>query len=229
MKSVGYVCLIASAVIASAVTHAAAQVAALTEGISVRMAQTKNAVPYPDADDPQALVATITADSHLYLGVKSVTRDQLLEEMTSQARQHGVKLYIKADARATFSDLKMALGPARSAHFETAVLLTSQPAPRSAAGLVAPQGIQAKIAPNKAEGAIHVRLSGPGESSELLINQQVVPWRELEATLKDLVHNPDQLVKIEASDATPFADIARVMDDIRKAGASVSLPIYNSL
>jgi len=200
----------------------------LRRGVSVQMAQTRNAVSYPDADNANAWIVAVTADGRLYFGVKPVTPEQLLEKMEATPHLRDARLYIKADAHSTFSSLRTALGPARSAQFENAVLLTSQPESHSHAGLVLPQGINVEIVPQKS-GAIDVRISRQAEASQLMVNGKTIVWSELEGTLKNLVRGRDQVVQVEASDAVPFADVIRVLDEACKTGAKLAVPSYHSL
>jgi len=200
----------------------------LQQGISVQMAHTTSAVAYPAADNADAWIVAVTAKGELYFGVKSVTPEQLLEKMEATPRQRDARLYIKADAQSTFSSLRTALGPARSAHFENAVLLTSQLESHSHAGLVPPQGISVEIVPQKS-GAIDVRISRQAEVSQLMVNGKTIAWSDLEGTLKNLVRGRNQVVQVEANDAVPFADLIRVLDEASKTGAKLAVPSYHSL
>ena len=85
----------------------------LRQGVTVQMAHTASAVPYPAADDDDAWIVVVTADGDLYFGVKPVTPDQLLEEMKATPRQRDTKLYIKADARAPFANVVRVLQAGR--------------------------------------------------------------------------------------------------------------------
>ena len=228
MKSTRFLCAIAIALIACSTNPATAQTPALTKGVSVQMAQTTNAVAYPAADNADAWIVAVTAEGSLYFEVTLVTPEQLLEKMEVTPRLRDARLYIKADAHSTFSSLKTALGPARSAQFEDAVLLTSQPESHSQAGLVPPQGISVEIVPQKT-GAIDVRISRQAEVSQLMVNGKTIAWSDLEGTLKNLVRGRDQVVQLEANDAVPFADLIRVLDEARKTGAKLAVPSYHSL
>ena len=199
----------------------------MQQGISVTMAETKNAVAAPEADTPGAWIVTITADGRLYFGVKPVTPQQLFETMEATPRHRDAKLYIKADAHSTFVSLKTALGPARSVWFADAVLLTSQPAPSDSAGVVSPQGIDVRITPQR-QAAIDVRLSRQSETSQLTINGKAEDWSQLDSGLKNLVR-PGDVVQVEAADAVPFADVIRVLDAARTTGATLAVPSYHSL
>lgn len=76
---------------------------------------------------------------------------------------------------------------------------------------------------------ISVRLSTSAQGSTLNVNDKLVPWSELESTLRGLAHGQPQIVQVEANDAVPFADVIRVIDEARAAGAKVALPIFHSL
>src|ERR1700756_1702860 len=228
MKSTRFVCAIAIALIACSTNPVTAQTPALTKGVSVQMPQTTNAVAYPAADNADAWIVAVTAEGSLYFEVTLVTPEQLLEKMEVTPRLRDARLYIKADAHSTFSSLKTVLGPARSAHFEDAVLLTSQPESHSQAGPISPQGINVEIIPQRS-GAIEVRTSRQAEVSQLMVNGKTIAWSDLEGTLKNLVRGRDQVVQVEANDAVPFADLIRVLDEARKTGAKLAVPSYHSL
>ncbi len=226
MKSTRLVCTLA--LIASSTNPATAQAPALTKGVSVQMAQTRNAVSYPTADNADAWIVAITADGRLYFGAQAVTPEQLFEKMEATPRQRDTRLYIKADAHSTFSSLRTALGPARSVQFESAVLLTSQPESHSRAGLVPPQGINVEIVPQRS-GTIDVRISRQADTSQLTVNGKTVAWSNLKDTLKNLVRGRNQVVQVEANDAVTFADVIRVLDEACKTGAKLAVPSYHSL
>ena len=73
MKFGRFVCAIALSLTASLNIEAIGQTAAMTRGISVRMALTKNAVTYTEADHADAWVVAITADGRVFFGMKPVT------------------------------------------------------------------------------------------------------------------------------------------------------------
>jgi biopolymer transport protein ExbD len=222
------VSLTALSLFTSLTPNTAAQAPALTTGVRVQMAQTKHASAFPEADAPDAWIVTISADGQLYFGAKPVTPDQLFEQLRSTPRHLNAKLYVKADARSTFAAVSAALSPARSAKFDQVVLLTAQPATR-VRGIVPPQGIEVRITPRNVDGRIAVHLASNEHAPPLTVNEKTVAWSDLETTLKNSVHSPDQLVEIEASDAVSFADIVRVLDAARKTGAAVALPMFHSI
>jgi len=229
MKYAPFVCLIALSLTASPRPRASAQTPGMTKGVSVEMAQTKTAAAYPAADNADAWIVAVTADGHLFFGAKSVTPEQLFDEMKATPRNRDAKLYVKADARSTFSSLKSALGPARSVQFEEIVLLTSQSTPAPAGGIVSPQGIGVRLMPQRKEGKIEVRLLSHGHESALTVNGKSVAWSELESTLKNLVRSPNQVVELECDDTILVSELIRVMDEARKTGAAAALPIFHSL
>ena len=69
---------------------------AMQKGISVELAPTGSAVPVPDADNPNALIITVTDSGKLYFGIEPVARGLLTETLKSRRAQSA---YIKADAR----------------------------------------------------------------------------------------------------------------------------------
>jgi biopolymer transport protein ExbD len=229
MKYARFVCLIALSLIVNSPHPANAQTPPMTAGVSVQMAPTKTAVAYPAADTTDAWILVITADGHLFFGTKSVTPDQLFEEMKSTPRHRDARLYVKADARSTFSSLKSALGPARSVKFAEVVLLTSQPTNGGPGTMVPPQGIEVQILPQSPNTTIDVRILRQAGESTLTLNGKTVTWSELPSTLKSLVGPSNQVVQVEADDSVPVGELIHILDEARKAGASASVPMFHSL
>ena len=227
MKCLLSVCLVT--LLATVIHYGRAQNPPMRQGVSVEMATTKNAAAMPEADKADAWIVAITADGRLYFGVKAVTSDQLFEEMEATPRKRDAKLFVKADARSTFASLKSALGAARSVEFEKAVLLTSQPAHASGNEVFPPQGIEVQIVPHATPGQIDVRLLRNEQSSTLTVNGKTVAWTELDSTLKNLVHGSDQIVEVKPVDSVPVAEVIRVLDEARKSGAAVVLPMFHSI
>jgi biopolymer transport protein ExbD len=228
MKCLLSVSLATLAVAANFTLSGPAQTPELQKGVSVQMARTTHAAAYTAADNADAWIVAVTSNGRLYFGTKSVTPDQLAEEMKVTPRHRDAKLYIKADARATFDQVKSALGPARSDGFDEIVLLTSQPGSATPGTLAPPKGIEVVIGIQESGESIAVRLPRPTDGTPLTVNSKPSTWPELESNLKRLVHGPVQ-VRIEANDAVPFADIVRVIDEARAAGATVAIPIYHSI
>jgi biopolymer transport protein ExbD len=227
MKFTRFVCLIALSLIVNSTHHSTAQTPPMTTGVSVQMAQTKNAAAYPSADTADAWIVAITADGQIFFGMKSVTPDQLFEAMKSTPRRRDAKLYVKADARSTFSSLKSALGPVRTADFEQVVFLTSQSASASSSGIVPPNGIEVQIAPGRHDVALRISSSPQGPPT-VTLNDKTVEWSELGSTLRKQVH-PGQTVLVEASDAVRFTDLMKVIDAAHAGQAAVALPMFHSI
>ena len=95
-----------------AAIHCAAQT--LQAGISVNLPLVSNATPVPDADKEDALIVTVTENGDTYLGVDAITSDALADKIKhAVAFRAEKKAYIKADARAQYSDVEKALSAAR--------------------------------------------------------------------------------------------------------------------
>ena len=76
----------------SAVPRSSAQ--AMQKGISVELAPTSSAVPVPDADNPDALIITVTDSGKLYFGIDPVTPGSLAEKLKGRmSRSHAESLY----------------------------------------------------------------------------------------------------------------------------------------
>ena len=223
------VCLIAVTLTVGGVPPASAQAPPQQKGVSVQMPRTTSAVAYPAADNANARIVAVTADGTFYFGTKPVTPGQLAEEMKVTPHNSDAKLYIKADAHAPFAYVKNALRPARSANFDEVVLLTSQPGTPQVGEMVPPQGLDVLLRAPSGGEVIPVRLSTSAQGPTLNVNDKLAPWSELESTLKGLVHSRTQYVQVEANDAVSFADVIRVIDEARAAGATVALPIFHPL
>jgi biopolymer transport protein ExbD len=237
MKHVLEVCLVA-ATMATGVMPAAAQqfptaeaskifaAQTLQRGVSVNMAATNSAVAMPDADESDAWIVTVTRDGGLYFGVDAVTPDQLTEAMRSRPRNREQKLYIKADARATYADVERVLPIAHASEFETVVFLTSQPGSRQPGTMVAPRGLEVGIDPAAAaQLAVSVQLADSGQQlSGLKINNRQIPWANLQNTLAQLLQNrSEKAVQVTADGGLNFADVVRVVDACQAVGARVVL------
>jgi|SRR5690349_15969979 biopolymer transport protein ExbD len=206
------------------------QTPVLQKGISVQMAVTNNAQAMPAADELDAWVIAVTADGKLFFGADQETAEGLLEQMKVNPRKRDQNLYIKADARAPFSEVKKALYAAREGRFETPVLLSTQHESVQPGTVVAPRGIAVRLRESANGEVAFVRLSSSERGPATLnINGQTVAWKELDNTLKQAAHNPSQTVQVEANDAVTFSDVMRVLDVARASKATISLPIFNSL
>lgn len=223
MKSSLYVCLIALASVSNAMSHTG-QV--LQKGVSVAMVVTNNASPMWEADRADAWIVTITENGNLYFGVDPVTPESLMEAMKSRPRNREQKLYIKADARASFADVKRVLEAARADLFQTAVLLTSQPSPSKQGRIVAPQGLEVMVRqPSPGSEATVLRLIHSGQQWPLLnLNNKETSVADLRGTLvRTLQNRSDKAVLMKAEGDLSFAQVAQAIDVCLSAGAGVLL------
>lgn len=229
MKCSPYVSLLAAMVVAIA-WQARTQTPALQQGVSVQMAVTNNAQPIPAADEMDAWVVAVTADGRFFFGSHQETAAGLVEQMKVTPRKRDQNLYIKADARAPFSEVKKALYAAQEGRFEAPVLLSTQRESVQPRTMVAPRGIAVKLQAPPTEETAFVRLSSSERGPAALnINGQTVAWTELNSALKQAGQSAGQTVQVEANDAVPFADVMRVLDAAQANKATVSLPIFDSL
>src|SRR5579864_1762455 len=136
------VCLIAFAIASSAMPAALSQAQAMRQGVSVQLAPTSNATPMPEADSEDAWIVAVTADGRIYFGTEPATPASLADEMKGGSRNRDAKLYVKADARASFGDVEKVANVAKSDLFESAVLLTNQNETSALGKLVAPKGLE---------------------------------------------------------------------------------------
>jgi len=128
----------------SAAPRGAAQV--MQKGISVELAPTSSAVPVPEADNPDALIITVTETGKIYFGIDPVTPDALAERLNGRLSRHTQNLYIKADARVPYTYVVKVLDAARAAGIAGVTLLTNQPKATQAGKVVSPEGIEMELA-----------------------------------------------------------------------------------
>jgi biopolymer transport protein ExbD len=146
MKYVLEVCLVALALTITNAPRVAAQT--MQQGVSVQLPVTSNAVPMPDADQPNAPIVSVTADGGVYLGVDPISPTALAEKVKdSLLNQPDKRLYIKADARAPYGDVVKILDAVRNADVGAVTLLTAQPESSPAGTRVPPTGLQVFAGP----------------------------------------------------------------------------------
>ena len=139
--------IVALLVVVTAVSAAPRSTAqAMQKGISVELAPTSSAVPVPDADNPDALIITVTDTGALYFGIDPVTPGSLAEKLKGRLSDHTQSLYVKADARAPYAYVVKVLDAARAAGVEHVTLLTTQPTAAQAGTVVLPEGIEMELA-----------------------------------------------------------------------------------
>jgi len=226
MKCLLYVCLITSLTIAG--VHAieqsveASPAQAMRPGVSVKMAGASSAQPMPEADNADAWIVTVTADGQLYFGIDAVTPAALQARMIRSAHKRGQRLYIKADARASFANVQKALEAASAADFESPVLLVNQEGTMSTATIVAPKGLEITVdgaANSGAKSVVEINYSAQG-SSTLRIDDREISFADLHSRLQQVVQNRKTIL-LRADGRAAFGEVARVVDACRAAGANV--------
>jgi biopolymer transport protein ExbD len=120
----------------------------MQRGVSVELAPTSSAVPVPDADNPDALIITVTDSAKIYFGVNEITPVSLAERLKGLASDRRQSLYIKADARAPYACVVKVLDAAHAAGIPRVTLLTTQPKGPQAGTKVLPEGIEMELAPH---------------------------------------------------------------------------------
>jgi biopolymer transport protein ExbD len=232
MKCVLSVCLAATIctgiALQSAVRQSVAQAHAMQRGISVEMAAANHARAWPQADDTDAWVVTIDSTGKLYFGIDPMSPQELEKRMIQHPRRRDQKVYIKADARAPYSDVGKALDAASEAELVEPVLLVKGPDRAARPGsLVPPQGFDVSVGSATSSGTVAtvVELIFAGQQTPLVkINNDEIPRSALEETLnRRFQKGDDQVVLLKADARLPFAEVVQVIDSCRGAKARVYL------
>jgi biopolymer transport protein ExbD len=230
MKCLLSVCLVTSLAVAG--VHAIVQsveasqspAQILQKGVSVKMAGANSAQPMPEADNFDAWIVTVAADGQLYFGVDPVGPSVLQQRMIRSPRKRGQRLYIKADARASFASVQRALEAASEAAFESPVLLVSQPSSAKPGTIASPKGLEVVMdgaANGGAKPVVEMNYSAQG-SPTLRVDDQEIPLAELQERLHQLVQNQKtKTILLRADGRAVFGDVAQVIDACRAAGAAV--------
>jgi biopolymer transport protein ExbD len=219
------VSLIALTLTAGTSPKLVAQSPALQKGVSVELARTSSATSMPDADNADASIISVTDNGTVYLGIDPITPAALANEMKGRLRDREQQLYIKADARTPYADVMRVLEAVRSAGVAGPTLLTAQqelPAPGS---IVPPKGLEVNLDAPSSSGSIMVQVLSSGQQPPTLrINRQTVSSEALQSTLTEAFQNrSDKLVLVNADGQLAFAQVVRVIDTCRSAGAKVIL------
>jgi len=194
----------------------------LRKGVSVQMASTHNASPMPEADREDAWIVTVTAEGNLFFGADPMTPDELGEWMKTHPRNREAKLYIKADAGASFSAVDRVLRIADEMDFHAPVLLTAQPEQTPPGAMVPPKGLEVLVgAPTRAEIVVQVNSN---REPVLEVNGEQTSWAALQSVLRGLLQNQSEKgVLIKAGGKVTFAQVASVVDTCRSLGAMPTL------
>jgi biopolymer transport protein ExbD len=205
----------------------------LQKGVSVQLAPTTHAQPMPAADLSNAWIVAVTADGNFFFGTESVTRDNLAEEMIRKPRNRDQNLYIKADARAPYGDLKYVLKAARAASFPSPVLLTAQPKSPEPAAVEPPNGLPVEIGSGSLSGSrqtILEILKSNQEMPLLRVNGKEVAWQNLSNRLEQIFLNQtERQVSVRADSSLPFEQVVRAIDGCEATGANVLLAAPETL
>ena len=222
MKYTIFVCLFSLTL--STISAAQVQAPPMTRGVSVQMARTANATPVPEADNEDAWVVAVTADGRVFFGVKPVTQGGLAKLMQETPRHRDQDLYVKADARTSFGNLKPVLKAASGDMFESAVLLTNQNETPALGKLVAPKGLPVILAPSAAQ-PVTVQLRDSGQKvPKLLVNDREIVVSDLQSALNQALQGrTGRVVQLQADDDLPFAQIAQIIDACSSVKAKVAV------
>lgn len=219
MKCTVLVCLIASTLTITSVAQI--RTPQMRQGVSVQMARTTNASPMPEADDEDAWVVAVAADGRMFFDVKPVTPNGLIEAMRETPRRRDQNLFVKADARADFGNIKLALKAATADWFESAVLLTNQNESASLGKLVAPKGLPVTLAPSSTAVAVQLRDSGR-KIPKILVNDREIALSDLQNALNQALQGQsNRTVQLRADDNLPFSQVAQVIDACSSVKANV--------
>jgi biopolymer transport protein ExbD len=199
---------------------------ALRKGVHVELAATHNAVAMPDADKEGAIIVAVTHSGSVYLGIDRITPAALAEKPALFSRA-AEKLYIKVDARTPYANVAKVLDAVRTAGVRAPNLLTGQDETREPGKLLTPKGLEVLVGPplpSRAESTV-VQMLSSGERQPLLkINNEDIPWANLESRLRQLYQNhSEKAVLLNADGLLPFGNVVHVIDVCRSTGAKVFL------
>jgi len=98
--------------------------------LPVDMPVTQHSTMQPDAERDDTVIVTITRDGSLYLMNARVTPADMPPQLrVLMGRREDKTVYVKADARAKYGDVKIALDSIRAANATNIVFLTGYAAP----------------------------------------------------------------------------------------------------
>jgi len=96
--------------------------------IPVDMAHTNHSTPQQDARRDDALVIAVARDGEIYLANTRVRPAELSKLLQQSMRDRAQKtVYVKADARAKYSDIEVVLNQIRESGLQNVVFLTERP------------------------------------------------------------------------------------------------------
>ncbi|HXH51330.1 MAG TPA: biopolymer transporter ExbD, partial [Terriglobia bacterium] len=206
----------------------------LRVGISVELAVTRNAAPMPDADQPGSSILSVTRNGGVFLGIKPIRSAALAESIKAgRSRKIGNKVYIKADARTRYANVAKVLDAVRTAGDESAVVLltgqrgTPNPGTPNPGTPLPPYGLVAQMGVPSGNGsrATVLQLLDSGRlSPQLQINDQPIPWIDLQSSLRRVLpKSKNKVVLVKADGSLPYADVVRLIDACHSLGARAHL------
>jgi len=99
----------------------------LSKGVSVDMARVPNPEDMPNADKDDAILVGITRDGSIYLGNNKIGLEDLENKVKDQvANRLDKTVFVRADARAKFGQVKAAVDEVRAAGVDNIGLLTQK-------------------------------------------------------------------------------------------------------
>jgi len=103
--------------------------------VPLDLAKVNHPTDMPDAGRDTAIVVAITRSNKIYLKTEPIALQDLgprVRELIEQARDDGKKVYVRADARAKFTDVAEAVDTLRGAGVDDLGLLTEKRADATA-------------------------------------------------------------------------------------------------
>jgi biopolymer transport protein ExbD len=199
----------------------------LQKGVHVQLAPTENALPVAAADESNAWIVTVSANSTLYFGVDQVTPDTLFDDLTRHPRNREQRLFIKADANAPYSAVESALKTARHAAFGDCILLTAQKEMPEPGVRITPKGLEVLLqspAVSSPKTLVVELLTSNQDEPAVKINHRPVRWTSVQNALTGILMNSaDRNLVIKADPRVPFGPVAHVIDVARSLGSEVVL------
>jgi biopolymer transport protein ExbD len=99
----------------------------LSKGVSVDMARVPNPEDMPNADKDDAILVGVTRDGSIYLGNNKIGLEDLENKVKDQvANRLDKTVFVRADARAKFGQVKAAVDEVRAAGVDNIGLLTQK-------------------------------------------------------------------------------------------------------
>jgi biopolymer transport protein ExbD len=100
-------------------------------GIGADLPKVSHSIPMPRSQRENAMLVTVMRDGSIYFGVDKIGSYQLQSKILDRLKDRSVerKVYIRADARVFYRNVKEVLDGVRSAGIEQIAFFADQPAP----------------------------------------------------------------------------------------------------